>query len=588
MIKKIFYKNKVIEPNHKSFPKRYKLFACDTETVDGLPYTLQLYDGKEIYFKYVNKNNILDIFLEYLYGKGLSRQVNIVYFHNLEYDISVIFYKFHKKFLERKTLIIQYENWYIKLVLGNTTFAVLKKGNKKFICLDSQKFINTSLENFAKLINSKFQKLKRPEFLGVRKPKTKEEKKVFEDYSKQDVLVQYEISKWILEQHKKYNVCISYSNANFSERIFRHYFIKSYMNIKLPPKEWIKYSIFSYHGGKNGYYLNKEKGVYFIRDAVELDIVSAYPYAMTMIPNFSKGKYIEVDKVVDEYEGIYVVSGVCLNDMYPILYSHDFKPIPKYQIIEDLCLTSYELKEAIRNNEIEIKKVKGLVFQPYSVQENPLKNFVMEFFTKKDTAKVEEEKLLYKIILNSLYGKFIQSIEDEDKKKKYVVDTKRGKVHRVEKTYIAGQMFNPFIASLITGFVRTHIHKFEHLGFALHTSTDSIIIKKNNLDKLKPYIKKELGGLEIKCQGDVYLFRNKLYIFVDKNGNIIKHALHGFLGTPEQLLNMLYTKTNFYKVKKMVKVREAERIKKKKLKKLAINEMERCLRDVNLNNLIIY
>lgn len=585
MIKNIIYKNYKIEGNYKSYPKRIKIFACDTETIQGLPYTIQIYDGKEVFFKYVNKNNILDIFLSYIHKKSLSGQTNIVYFHNLEYDISVIFYNYHKEFLGKKVIKIKYKGWSIKLVLSNTTFCILKKNKKRILLLDSNKFINTSLEKFGEMINSKYKKLNRPSFLGERAPKNEKEKKFFEEYAIQDVLVQYEIAKWIIEKHKKYNIRISFSNANFSERIFRHYFVKEYMNIALPKKEWVEKSILSYHGGKNGYYLDKDN-VYFIKDVVEIDIVSAYPYAMMNIPNIGGGKYIEVDTIVEEYEGVYIVDGVCLNDKYPILFSHDFKIIPYGEKINNLCITSYELKEAIKNNEIEVKKVKGLVYKPFNI-ENPLHNFVKEFFEKKKTANNVDEKMLFKIILNSLYGKFIQAIEIEDKKRDYTIETEKGTVRKVEKVYQAGQCFHPFFASLITGFIRVYLHKIEHLTQCFHSSTDSVICKKEQVKNVKHLLGSDLGCLEVKTSGNVYLFRNKLYVFVDDKGKILKYALHGFLGTPEMLLQLLKEKQNVYKVKKMIKVREAERLKNKQLIKLAINEIERNLNGVNLNKLVI-
>lgn len=580
MIKKIKVRNYFVKPNKIRFPRRYKLFVCDTETIKGEPFTLQFYDGKTVDIFYVNKDDVLDKFLDYLYQKGLSKITNIVFFHNIDYDLSVILYNYHKNFLGRKNIHIVYKDFFIKFVYSNTSFCVIKKENKRFICIDSFRFVQTSLESFGELIGAKVHKLEKPSFLGERKPKSQEEKLYFEQYARNDVLLLWEIANWILGLHKEYNVYITYSNANLSERIFRHYYLKHYMKLELPPKEWIEPCILSYHGGKNGYYLDKSQGVYLLRDGCEIDIISAYPYALSELPNFSSGRYKEVDKVVDEYEGVYIVSGYCLNDKYPVIFTHDFKPISYGEKIEDLCLTSYELKEALRNNEIEIKKVKGLVYIPDNKFDNPLKEFVDDFFKKKEQAKNLDERTFYKIILNSLYGKFIQAIDYEDDVN-YLL-TNDGMVE-VTKEYLAGNCFHPLIATLTTGFVRVMIHQLEHKFDAVHTSTDSIICKyKKAIEKC---CKDGLGGLELKIRGDCYLVRNKLYIWL-VNNEIKKYALHGFLGKPEMLLEMIRTKNYKYKVKKMVKVREAERIKKVKLIKLAFNEIERQLNDVNFDRII--
>ncbi|MCS7231741.1 MAG: DNA polymerase [Elusimicrobiota bacterium] len=580
MIKKVLIRNNIIKPNHRSFPKRLRLVVGDTETVKGKPYTIQFYDGKSFEIFYVNEDNILDVFLKYLEKKAIKKCVNVMYFHNLEYDLSVILYKFHKNFLNRKKIVINYKKWKIVFVYSNTVFAIFKKKDVKFLILDSFRFVQTSLQNFGKMIGSKIEKMEKPVFLGKRKPKNLEERLLFEQYARQDVLLLWDIANWIIKKHKTYDVTLSFSNANFSERIFRHYFIDEYMNIRLPPKEWIEPCILSYHGGKNGYYLPKEEGVYLLKDGIEVDIVSAYPYAMVNLPSFSRGYYKEVDKIVEEYEGIYIVDGYCLNDKYPVLFTHDFKVIPYKEKIENLCITSYELKEAIKSNEIEIKKVKGIVYIPKS-DINPLKDFVLEFFEKKKTANNEDEKMLYKIILNSLYGKFIQSIEKESKKN-YDYVQEGDKIKRVEKEYIAGSCFNPFIASLITGFVRAYLHQLEHRYNAYHSSTDSIIIKNQKVEN----IGKNLGQLEIKVRdADCYLIRNKMYIWI-RGDEIIKYATHGFLGTPEQLLEMIRLKKYEYEVEKMIKVREAERIKKQKLIKLAMNKIKRNINDVNFEKII--
>lgn len=580
MIKKIKVRNYYIKSNKIKFPKRYKLFVCDTETIKGEPFTLQFYDGKTVEIFYVNKNNVLDKFLNYLFQKGLSKTSNVVFFHNIDYDLSVILYKYHKKFLGRKNIKIVYKDFFITFVYSNTSFCVIKKKNKRFICIDSFRFVQTSLEKFGELIKAKVQKLEKPSFLGERKPKTRKERLYFEQYARNDVLLLWEIANWILNLHKEYNVYLTYSNANLSERIFRHYYLKPYMNFELPPKNWIEPCVLSYHGGKNGFYLDRNQGIYLLRNGCELDIISAYPYALSQLPNFASGVYKEVDKVVDDYEGVYIVDGYCLNDKYPVIFTHDFKVIPYGQKIENLCITSYELKEALRTNEIEIKKIKGLVYIPDNKFNNPLKEFVNDFFVRKEQAKNIDERTFYKIILNSLYGKFIQAIDYEDGIN-YLL-TEKG-VIELEKEFTAGNCFHPMIATLTTGFVRVMIHQLEHKFNAVHTSTDSIICKYNkNIEKC---CNDKLGGLELKIKGDCYLIRNKLYVWL-VNGKIEKYALHGFLGSPELLLNLIKTKTYKYKVRKMIKVREAERLKKIKLTKLAFNEIERQLNDVNFNQII--
>jgi hypothetical protein len=133
---------------------------------------------------------------------------------------------------------------------------------------------------------------------------------------------------------------------------------------------------------------------------------------------------------------------------------------------------------------------------------------------------------------------------------------------------------------LITGFLRAYIHHFEHKYEALHTATDGFATLK---DLQKEDEGDELGKLELKYTGKAYFLRNKLYIFFDKDGNIIDYALHGFCGTVEQLLEMIEHKVNEYEVKHIFKVKEALKQGKKPLKEEIVRKQ---LRGVNFNKII--
>jgi len=588
MIKKIIippYLFKGIKHNELAFPKRYRIFGFDTETVNGLPYTLQFYDGKKDEIIYVNKNNVLDKFLNFMKSKIVSGIPNVVYAHNLLFDISVLLIKYHKLFLNRTTLKIKYKDVDIEFVIGKVVFGYFnfKKLKKKITMLDTGAFfVGQSLEYVSKELGLTQVKMKKPSYLGLRKPKTKDEKKYFEQYAKNDAVVVYNIGQWIFDSFRKYNTRICVSSPQFAMRVFRHYFIKD--SIAFPPYQVIQPSILSYHGGKNGYYLN---GVSIIKNCYEIDIISAYPYAMTQIPNMVKGEYKFYDKYTDEYEGIWCITGKVNNCKYPVIFTHDFLPV--YDYCNNIWITSYELKQALKYNEIELEKCFGYVWIPDpNYKYNPFKEFVNHFYKMKDSAKTKSERLLAKRILNSLYGKTIQTIEldDENEKEKYKDeigsdykwDKNKNKFveTKLNDIFLAGGMFHPFIATLITGFTRAYLHELEHKYQAIHSSTDSV------KTTIKPVEINELGGIKIECYGTCIILRNKLYIHYDQNGNIKKYALHGFTGTVQDLNYLIQTKYNKYKVKHIFKVREALRQGKIPLKQELV---EKELLNVDFNNI---
>ena len=72
MLKNIDIKPNILEGlsgSKKGCPTRYKLFGGDTETVNGKPMTLQLWNGVDennIYFEWVNEKNIFSKFIDYM------------------------------------------------------------------------------------------------------------------------------------------------------------------------------------------------------------------------------------------------------------------------------------------------------------------------------------------------------------------------------------------------------------------------------------------------------------------------------------------------------------------------------------------
>jgi hypothetical protein len=577
-----------VRRNHIPFPRRLTVLAGDTETVRGHAYSLQLHDGVQPHYVRVNDDSVLDEFLGWIEPRILSGHVAVMYFHNLEYDISVILRRYHEKFLGRKRIVISHRGWKIELILSATCFARFRKDKKSLLCLDSQRFMNVSLSRFAEIIGAQSQKLERPSYIGERAPRTKEEKEYFIRYALADVCAQHEVARWIVKQHERYNIRISYSSAHFSERIFRHYHIQPHEQLWLPPEKWLEACILSYHGGKNGYYLDRSQGIYRLHDGAEIDISSAYPYAMTQLPNMVRCWYRETDKFDDKHEGIYRVWGVVKNDRYPILYSHDFKVIPHGERVDGLCVTSYELREALARGEFEMKKCRGiLAHTDERYAHNPLRDFVNEFYELKEKAKTPDERQLYKIILNSLYGKFIQAIEVESDDDAALIDAGTGDVVKpAQKTFKAGSSYHPFIASLITGFVRVYLHQLEHRFNAVHSSTDSVIFKWD--DAYRGWIDrhKGLGGVELKVRGTCYLVRNKVYVWTDNNDNVLKWATHGISIDGVGLLNLIRRRKNSYTVRKIAKVRESLRRKNVGLVPLAMNEVEKKILGVNLERII--
>jgi len=565
MIKEIFFdKNKEIMHTHKHFPKNVNLISGDTETKPD--FLLGVYNEelgeKIIGFSKINKRfeNFLKLMEEY----SKSGYMNVCYFHNLKFDMQVIMLGLKEKFKDVDKMEIYFDsNTYQEIstieynrrksmntkdyiivfaFFSKTWFMSITYPKQKFLKIyDSYAFFKSSLENLSTDLNLEHKKYK-VDFNTVKSSDLKK-------YLVNDLKTQYDLSKRIIDFHRHYDIKLTVSIAQLSQLFFTNRCFTEKDKIKQPDKGWINRSILSYHGGKNGIYIDK---VIKINDVKMLDVKSMYPYAMVNIPNMNMCSYIPVKKINRNFHGIYRVTGKVIECKYPILFTHDFKPIKESKRVVDLCLTSYELYDAIDMGEFIPEKVAGLLVKESKERPNPLKFYVDYFYEKKNkTPKDHAFYPFYKNLLTNLYGKFIQNI----KEKCEIVDV-YNKTHYYN--YKGGGLFNPFLASLITGFSRAYIHRLEHQYESIHTATDSIITTHK-----KYKTGKNLGDLELECSGDLYLMRNKCYVIItdeptkSKKFPNFKFALHGFHGELHQLMQLYLNKTHEYKFSRFVNIKES-------------------------------
>ena len=389
--------------------------------------------------------------------------------------------------------------------------------------------------------------------------------KEFIEYSLQDVKTQLCLAEYIIDTHIREDINLCVSLAQISARVFKHNFLKEDDCLIFPMTKGRTMAELSYHGGKNGFYLEQPE---LIPDVYEIDVNSMYPHAMMEMPNFNHCDYYTSDDYESKYDGVYKISGFVKDSKYKIIPKHEFGLKENYfndTYIEDVCVTSYELRQALKDKLIELDKIEGYLVVIDKTASNPIQDYVKYFYEKKkNTPKEDSNYLYYKLMLNSLYGKFQQLTElyTEDARKDilqsfgfiphgvdYIND---GIASRPETFWKAGGLYNPMVSTLITGFARTYLYQLETEYEAFDSSTDSVktVIKPKGCNK-------ELGGFDVKHFGDCLFIRNKLYLHFDEDYNISSYALHGFQGSPKQLYELWKTKTNIYSHLHMNKVRES-------------------------------
>lgn len=545
-----------IKHRRACFSPEYRLFSGDCETVGGHPLTIQLTDNPDTCdLFWVNQKTILPTFMKWIKGRLLRHRVNVCFFHNLSFDLTALLYDHLARITSSLvTFSLGGATW--EILSGKIYYAKVKfKDGTVLHLIDSFRFYTTSLAKIGKDLGCR--NVKGPKPAGLGKKHYTEKDTDFIEYAKSDAMLGWEVGKSIIDMHEEYDVALSISAPQFAMRVFTKYHLKEGEEIHLPSKSILKGALASYHGGKNGFYV--KPGLY--RNVTELDISSAYPHAMKSMPQFVRGYYKKVSSYEAGLQGVYCITGKVARCRYAIFQTHDGKAIHGGEV-KNLWVTSYELEEALRSGEIVLKNIFGWLWMPDpSYAHNPLSEYVDEFYAKKEAVhKGDPKYLTYKLLLNSLYGKFIQNVEVEENGKvnTEVIIEADGRRTNVPKEYKAGGLFSPVIATLITGFVRAYLHRLEHSYQAIHSSTDSI----KTLARVEAAaLPRGLGGLNVEVTGDCVLLRNKLYLHYDGKmtpGNPPKkYAMHGFWGGVDDLLALVAAREIRYCVNHIYRMKEA-------------------------------
>lgn len=583
--------------------------GVDSETLHGKPISFQFY-SKEIGLEKIvwvkDEKKATQLFFEFCDSLAATRDRHYVFFgHNLGFDLISFFYDRYARFREESIRGETWNGWKVEIVYAAVRFATFKKAHRSITLIDTGAYFSSPprpLWQLAEIFCPTLPKLNAPKGLGSKRFSASD--KQFCAYAMRDSEIAYYVGLFLLERHREWDVSLSVSGPHFASKVFRRHFLKK--TIPLPPRKIVYAALTSYHGGKNN--ITCKPGIY--KNTVSLDIKSAYPDAMAGLPSFSNPdlyKAIQGNGHPQVYLppfGIYKISGRAKKCRWPSIFGKNFKAISGS--FKDVWITGFELNEALRCKEVVLEKTFGYFYDAEADKEpSPFKSYVDEFFKRKEITKDKPQREFNKLLMNALYGKFIQTRHLVGGMSELVFDLDEKKL--IEDSSIqAGGLFNPFIATLITGQTRADIHRYEHKYKAIHTATDGIFtlqIHEHAYEKMRSSARNRLGDLSPELRGDCLILRNKLYIFyaritsadrkeIRQNPNhkiklsgyrkgfkIIKHALHGFHGDVFTLEKLFFTGTRDYEYTKVNKLKESLR------RKLKVNDFVTTPGTLKLENL---
>lgn len=520
----------------------YPVYAWDTETPNYTIRLLSISDGVISKVLDVTSETILDNFIDFF--RKIKYENIILFAHNLSFDFLVLL---NLDLLEKYPQFLLPEcHWRYRDVTINYFNGSPHFGD---ITYDDGKVLHLR-DTFAYFGRIKLDTLSTTLGIGRKLEINKDNfyateiTKEFKEYAKEDARLTARIGQHIMKYHENEDVDLSVSAPNMAMKVFRKTYINDEGVLTAPSDDTLKYWELSYHGGKNGCYKSvpcELRGVHLY------DINSAYPFAMTKIPNFNNCIFYQSKQYGSDFVGIYEISAESYCP-YNSTFSHNFSPLKK---LNHIWITSYELNSLLFHGCIAKVKIHNSILVEEREFYNPLAEYARNFYKLKSAeAKDSPLYLYYKVSLNSLYGKFIERREQD------------------EKDYsLRGTNYNPAIASLITGYTRAQMHDMEHEGEAIHTATDAIFSQKD----MHYHCNNDLGGISDQGYGTLKLLRTKLYLFYDTLGKLIKNARHGFHGSVEQLEALWGCQTKSYTYQKIPTAGEYFLHKKLNLKLFGMN-----------------
>jgi hypothetical protein len=446
----------------------------------------------------------------------------LLYVWNLTYEFTQLFHDLPKEVVNESEWTLtriskrdgtQYP-WTAHVSNDKRQLAEFVNGRVTVRVLDGTAFYKTSLAKAAKMlgVGEKYESGSVDRSLFTRRDLLDRE---FVTYAKRDAYITRLIGEYIQKQHDGFGIRTCISAPHFAATVFKTHFLHG--PFTCPDANIEQAGLYSYHGGKNGYYLD---GPAEFATIYNYDITSAYPEAMRQLPDVENSSW----KAAQEYEpgqhGIYEVTLDYERCKYRGIQNHDGSWADRGRIT--VHTTSYELDEVLRQEEATIVSCAGYILLGKSG--GALSDYVDKFFAVKSTS-VGPERETAKLLLNSLYGKFFQK-QPIGRVGNYDLDSESWLSYddaNESYDYDAGGLYNPPVASLITGYVRAKIHRLEHKYESVMTSTDGFfgIAPPDGAD-----VGKSLGQLTVQ-RGRLRIWRERLYVFDGDDGKT-KFALHGF------------------------------------------------------------
>jgi len=453
----------------------------DTETLFGKLHLICVSDKNSEYTKNLYIDFSLDnedIIYHILNFLTLENNHNkMKWFYNLDYDVRAILRWLPEKniselYLENKTKIGIYDITFLP-----KKFLRITKNKRAYIYYDVMQFFPGGLDiNAKKYLNENKDDKIDSEILGKNKKYWLKNLDDIIKYCIQDCKITAKLADLLYENfwsEIKFNPKKPFSCGSIAQEYFinNSTFIPQIKNI---PEKILRMHQNNYRGGRIEIF---KKG--YRKNLTSYDIKSAYPAEMIKLLDYSCGIWKKTNEYDDKLHGIYKIKYDWFND-YIGLFAHTFDQKTIYPNSENMITTCNEqelifLDKMGKYGDYEI--IEGYQFIPYKIF-YPYRDLILKLFNEKEKTDDENKRLVYKTLINSIYGKTAQAIWDKE-------------LHK----YKTGKLYNPIYCNRITSMTRCKIiESCIDIGkYLTGISTDSILSSK----KIKKNIGNNLGEFQL-------------------------------------------------------------------------------------------
>lgn len=350
---------------------------------------------------------------------------------------------------------------------------------RKLRFLDTLNYAPFSVEKWGKLLN--LPKLEKPPFLGER-PHSAKEKGYLEKYNMQDSKITYEAMRFLQKNFNSLGAKLKITIASTAMDLFKRKYLKEAWYH--PQRLLIEYLFKGYYGGRCE---ALKRGP--IKNLNYYDFNSLYPSVMLKdFPHPNKHIYTKSlnGHTIQKYEGVCDVSVNSPDSYIPYLPLRKGKklifPVGKFRG----SYTFFEIRKALSMGYAVNKYHSALL---YTKKYSPFSDYVRELYEKRMilSAKKDNREVIYKLLLNSLYGKFAQKIGSiehimPEDKITYKMLQKQEKVSHIGGFFIFNRRYfrlpsfiNPILSIYVTAYARDRLFEAFHGKDIYYYDTDSII-----------------------------------------------------------------------------------------------------------------